>query len=92
VWVYASGEDMQGVFDTAVMGGRPVTSFARLAVSPAHMFEALSADGNAVGILPRYWMTAGLRELFVAASVPVLAVTASEPKGVIRGLIACLQK
>ena len=91
-WVYASAEDLQAVFDQALMDGHPVTSFARLAVSPAHMIEALSADPNAVGILPRRWMTAGLRELFLAASVPVLALTPSEPTGVVRDLIACLQK
>ena len=92
VWGYASAEETQRVFEQAVMNGRSVTSFARLAVSPAHMSEALSADGNAVGILPRRWMTTGLRELFVAASVPVLALTPSEPEGVVRDLIACLQK
>jgi hypothetical protein len=92
VWGYASVEDTQKVFEQVVMNGGSVTSFARLAVSPAHMSEALSADGNAVGLLPRRWMTAGLRELFIAASVPVLALTPSEPEGVVRGLIACLQK
>ena len=92
VWVYASAEEPQMIFEQAVMDGRGVTSFARLAVSPAHMVEALSADPNAVGILPRHWMTAGLRELFLAASVPVLALTPSEPTGIVRDLVACLQK
>lgn len=91
VWVYASAEEPQMIFEQAVMDGRGVTSFARLAVSPAHMLEALSADANAVGLLPRRWMTAGLRELFVAASVPVLVLTPSEPTGIVRDLIACLQ-
>ena len=92
VWAYASAEEPQMIFEQAVMDGRGVTSFARLAVSPAHMVEALSADANAVGILPRRWLTAGLRELFLAASVPVLALTPSEPTGIVRDLIACLQK
>ncbi len=92
VWVYASAEEPQMIFEQAVLDGRGVTSFARLAVSPAHMVAALSADANAVGLLPRRWMTAGLRELFVAASVPVLALTPSEPTGIVRDLIACLQK
>jgi hypothetical protein len=92
VWGYASAEDTQKVFEQAVMNGRSVTSFARLAVSPAHMVEALSADANAVGILPRRWLTGGLRELFVAASVPVLVLTSSEPTGAVRDLIACMQK
>jgi hypothetical protein len=92
VWGYASAEDTQKVFEQAVMNGRSVTSFARLAVSPLNMVESLSADGNAVGLLPRRWMTDQLRELFVAASVPVLALTPSEPAGSVRDLIACMQK
>lgn len=92
VWGYASAEEPQRLFEQAVMNGRSVTSFARLAVSPLSMVEALSADPNAVGILPRRWMTEGLRELFVAATVPVLALASSEPEGVVRELIACMQK
>ena len=92
VWGYASAEETQKVFESAIMGGRSVTSFARLAVSPSHMVEALTSDPTAVGILTRRWMTDGLRELLVAASVPVLALTPSEPDGVVRDLIACMQK
>ena len=44
VWGYASAEDTQKVFEQVVMNGRSVTSFARLAVSPLHMVESLSAD------------------------------------------------
>jgi hypothetical protein len=92
VWAYASAEDIQRAFEQAVMNGRSVTSFARLAVNPAHMSEVLSADVNAIGFLPRRWMTSGLRELLIAATVPVLALTPSEPEGLLRDLIACMQK
>ncbi len=85
------GRILQRVFEQAVMNGRGVTSFARLAVNPAHMVEALSADVNAVGFLPRRWMKDGLWEMYVAASVPVLALTPSEPEGILRDLIACMQ-
>lgn len=92
VWAYASAEDAQMAFESVIMEERSVTSFARLAVSPMHMVEALSADVNAVGILPRTWMTDGLRELFLVANVPVLALTPSEPEGIVRDLIACMQE
>lgn len=92
VWAYASGEDAQRMFESALMDGRSVTSLARLAVSPAHMVEALTSDPNAVGILPRRWMADGLRELFLVANIPVLALTLSEPEGVVRDLIACMQE
>jgi hypothetical protein len=57
-----------------------------------HMAEALTSDPNAVGILSRRWMTDGLREIFLVANVPVLALTPSEPEGIVRDLIACMQK
>lgn len=92
VWAYASAEETQKAFESAIMDGRSVTSFARLAVSPMHMVEVLTSDPNAVGILPRRWMTEGLRELFLVANVPVLALTPSDPEGIVRDLIACMQE
>jgi hypothetical protein len=92
VWVYASGEDVQGVFDQVVMAGRSVSSSARIAVDPQQMSDTLVNESNAVGILPRHWKVGDTREVFSVASVPVLAMTSSEPQGAIKELIACLQK
>jgi len=92
VWVYASGEDVQDVFDQVVMAGGAVTSSARLAVNPQQMSDTLVNEANAVGILPRHWKVGDVREVFKVATVPVLAMTSSEPQGVIKELIACLQK
>jgi hypothetical protein len=92
VWVYASEEDVQEVFDQVVMEGRNVTSSARIAVNPQHMSDTLVNESNTVGILPRHWKVGDAREVFTVATVPVLAITNSEPQGVIQDLIACLQK
>lgn len=92
VWVYASDADVQKVFDRFVMEGRSVASSALVAVSPAKMSDALANDSNAVGILPRHALADGLREVFSVATVPVLALTKSEPQGVVNELLACLQK
>ena len=92
VWVYASDEDIQQVFDQFVMEGRNVLSSARLAANPQHMSDTLVNDSNAVGILPRHWKAGDVREVFSIATVPVLAVTQDEPQGVIEELVACLQK
>jgi hypothetical protein len=91
VWVYASGEDMQRVFDQALMQGGSVTSFARVAVNSQHMSDLISTELNAVGILPRNWMTDDVREVFTIASTPVLAVLQNEPVGVLLEVISCLQ-
>lgn len=91
VWVYASEADVQVVFDQLVMKGRSVTSSARVATSPQQMSDLLNAEKDSVGILPKHWKTGSTREVFSAGTVPVLAVTKSEPQGAIGGLISCLQ-
>lgn len=92
VWVYASGEDVQDAFEQAVMAGRSITPAARLAFNPQQMSDTLVNETNAVGILPRHWKAGDTREVYAIAQIPVLALTNSEPQGVIQELIACLQK
>jgi hypothetical protein len=92
VWVYASGEDVQETFDQFVMAGLGVTSSARVAATPQQMSNSLLNEPNSVGILPRHWKAGDDREVFKVATVPVLALTNSGPQGVIKALIACLQK
>jgi hypothetical protein len=92
VWVYSSEQDVQEVFDQFVMAGLSVTSSARVAVTPQQMSDTLVNESNAVGILPRHWKAGDDREIFAVATVPILAMTPSEPQGVIKELIACLQK
>jgi hypothetical protein len=92
VWVYASDADVQRVFDQFVMEGRSVTSSALVAVSPQQMSDTLVNQPNTVGILPRHWKVGDSRVVFSAGTVPVLALTRSEPAGVVKSLLACLQK
>jgi hypothetical protein len=92
VWVYADGEDVQDIFDRIVMAEESVVSTARLAVDPQHMSDTLVDQPNTVGILPRRWKVGDVREVFSVATIPVLAITGVEPQGVVKELIACLQK
>ena len=92
VWVYAPQEDLQEAFDQFVMAGMSVTPLARVAATPQQMSDILVNEMNAVGILPRHWKVGDDREVFKVATVPVLALTHAEPQGVIKQLIACLQK
>jgi hypothetical protein len=92
VWVYAPEEDVQETFEQSVMAGENVSSSARLAVHPQQMSDTLLNASNAVGILPRHWKVEDAREVFSVATVPVLVITNSEPQGIIKELIACLQK
>jgi hypothetical protein len=92
VLVYAPDEDVQEVFDRVVMEGMNVTSSARIAVNPQQMSDTLVNESNTVGVLPRHWKVGDTREVFTVATVPVLAITKSEPQGVVQELISCLQK
>ncbi|MCX7754864.1 MAG: hypothetical protein N2117_06410 [Anaerolineales bacterium] len=92
VWVYASSADIQEIFTREVMQGTQITSRARLALHPEQMLESLKNDNRAVGILPRRWLREPLRTIFSLSDAPVLALTAAEPQGAARELIACLQK
>jgi hypothetical protein len=92
VWVYASEAEVQRVFDQFVMEGRSVASSAQIAVTPQQMSDTLVNQPNTVGILPRHWKVGDAREVFSVAKVPVLALTNTEPQGVIKELVACLQK
>jgi phosphate transport system substrate-binding protein len=92
VWVFASGEDVQQIFEQTSLGGTPVTSAARLATGPDEMAQAIANDINAVGIFTSHWDTGNASILFSGASVPVLASTSSEPQGALPQILACLQK
>jgi hypothetical protein len=92
IWTYASGMDIQDVFNRLVMQGQNITPTARLAVGPQQMSDTLVNETNTVGILSRHWKMGDSREVFSAGTVPVLAITPEEPQGIVRQLIACLQK
>ena len=92
VWVYASGEDVQGVFEQVVMDGRSITSQARLATSPQHMSDVLVNEVNSIGILPRHWKVGDVRDVFTISDVPVLALVDNEPQEVVLEILTCVQK
>ena len=92
VWVFAVGEDVQQVFEQAVMQGQAVTSQARLATSPQHMSDTLNNEPNSVGILSRHWKAGDSRFVYTIPDVPVLAIATKEPRGATQAVIACLQK
>lgn len=92
LWVYASGTDVQEVFDQLVMAGRPIVSSALIAPDTQQMSDTLNNQPNTVGIVPKHWKMGDSRFVYTIPNIPVLAITQSEPQGKVRELIACLQK
>ena len=91
VWVYSSDDDIQKTFEQIVLSGSTVTSQAHVAANPQDMLNQIAKDENSIGYLPRHWLGNGVFEQAVVATVPVLAVTKSEPQGLVVDLISCLQ-
>jgi phosphate transport system substrate-binding protein len=101
VWSYPEGDDVRQVFDDAILGGQRLTTFAQLAPDPQAMLEAVSDDPAAIGYLPERWLKDGLnpnvRVLPLAQTLadslrqPILALAVTEPEGITRTLLLCLQ-
>ncbi|MFZ1041143.1 MAG: substrate-binding domain-containing protein [Anaerolineales bacterium] len=92
VWTYAQGEDIQQIFEQNVMNNQPVTSLARLAVSAQNMLDSIANNAGSIGFLPRSLEATNVHDVYKVESEPLLAITKSQPQGVVNDLIACLQK
>lgn len=92
VWVYSVGEDIQQIFNSSVLGGTSVFSIARLATSPREMTSGIADDTHAVGLLPKSLVDETIKSVYSIASIPVMAVTRSQPEGVIKELLTCVQR
>ena len=93
VWVYPPGEDIQEIINQTVLNRSAVSSSARLANNPNEMLQAIEKDVNGVGIITGRWKNADVAGVYtVANSVPVLAITSTEPQGTLAHILACMQK
>jgi ABC-type phosphate transport system substrate-binding protein len=91
VWALSQVEDIQQIFESK-LGGSPITSSARLATSAQEMSDSVGTNPGSIGLLGRNWKAGNVNDAYLVATVPVLAVTKSEPQGDLETLLACLQK
>lgn len=94
VWVYPEDYEIQRQFSLFLEGDRQTTSLAFLASSPAIVEEAIANDPGAIGFLPNAWIDADLTSVQLEKgllTLPILALSRTEPKVAVRELIACLQ-
>jgi hypothetical protein len=92
VWIFAAGEDVQQVFESAVMQGAPVVSSARLATGPDDLATSIGSDPGAIGLLTRHWAAANVRTVYTAATVPVIVLTTSGADPKVQAILNCLQR
>lgn len=104
VWVFPIGDPIRTLFDQAVMEAHSITTEAMLAPDPGAMLEAVSKDASAIGYLPESFITSddaartsNVKIIPLVGSAneqlhqPVLAITQTEPQGLMRDLLVCLQ-
>jgi len=104
VWVLPNGDPVRTYFDRAVLHSYGLTSEALLAPDPEAMIDAISRDGNAIGYLPGSFLTTIAPDLASKVknikvdtvlqeelSRPVVAMTQTEPSGLMRELLVCVQ-
>lgn len=104
IWVFPIGDPIRMVFDQAVMEAHSITTEAMLAPDPGAMLEAVSEDASAIGYLPESFITSDgavrkskVKIIPLVGSAkeqlhqPVLAMTQTEPQGLMRDLLVCLQ-
>ncbi|NLG97599.1 MAG: hypothetical protein GX491_09590 [Chloroflexi bacterium] len=93
-WAYPKGDDVQQVFESAVLQNRsPDSSVIHLAPDPAAVLEAVAANPGAVGFLPARWLTAQalptpIMDEGLAGSVKVLPVKDMEAGQFRRPIVA----
>lgn len=96
-WVYPAGEDTQILLTTTLLADSPITTTARIAPNPAAMLEAVAADPLAIGFVPFRWVDPSVKAVSVIGyakdtwTMPLLAITESEPDGIVRDWLLCIQ-
>jgi hypothetical protein len=91
IWIGPESDEARQIFNAVILLGSPVSSAASLAGSPEQMLAEVAVDPDAVGILPAAWASGTVQTIDLGIETPVLAISATEPSGVSRDLIACLQ-
>jgi ABC-type phosphate transport system substrate-binding protein len=104
VWVLPKADPTRLRFDQAILLNQTLTTDAMLAPDPGAMFEVISRNIGTIGYLPVSFLKT--QDPSVAGKVkivqldpsleaelnqPVIAMTSSEPLGLLRNLLVCLE-
>lgn len=97
VWIFPEENLMTLTFQEEMLNSQPITRLAHLAPASQAMLDAVSGDLGAIGLLPRSWLAAQVKEIEIDAGMgdavrkPLLALAAADPPEGVNSLIACLQ-
>lgn len=98
-WAYPVGEDVQQVFEAAILGGQLAAKRAVfLAPDAAAMRQAVSETPNSIGFLPRRWLDNSVKPLVIEGmdpatlQQPYVVLSNSEPTGPEKAFLLCVQE
>lgn len=91
VWSLLPADETREVFVQIVLQNGLIVTTAQLAPTPELMAETIASNPNAIGFLPKSWITSDLTAILPGVSMPVLVVSDQEPTGAARQLVICLQ-
>ncbi len=91
VWSLLPAGESRLVFEQSIMQGVPFVSSASLAPDPQAMQQAVLADRNAIGFLPRATSQPELTKIGLGIRLPVLVTASQQPVGTVAEMAACLQ-
>jgi PBP superfamily domain len=103
-WVLPEGDPAQRAYEAALALNGNLAPQAKLAPNPSAILTEVAKDKNAIGYLPHSILSnsdsADTNKIKIvqldqsleqALHQPVIAITWSEPRGLLRSLLACLQ-
>ncbi len=91
LWAGPESDEARQAFEASVLLFGPISGGTRLATNPATGLEAVANDPGSLAILPTAWADDSVRQIDLGLQIPVIAITAEEPTGLVRDLLACLQ-
>lgn len=97
IWTYAEQNELRKIFDQTILKEATLSSEIFLSPNPAAMLEAIQTDSQAIGYIPKSWLTSDVnqisleRDLQAAFGQPIFALTKTEPQGRLRSFLICVQ-
>ena len=102
VWNYTEEDDIRLILDRVMLDYERLSPQALIASDPQAMLEAIEQDPSAIGFVPQIWMkqtTDNNRvhflevdpQLAALLKQPILALSETEPVGLLRQYLGCMQ-
>jgi ABC-type phosphate transport system substrate-binding protein len=96
---YQAGEEVQDIFERQILAGTPVArAAATLIPSSLSMQQEVGQDIAAIGYIPSGAVDNSVKAITITGleetqlSMPILAISLSEPQGAIREWLLCIQQ